>query len=66
MRRIEYQWNKRTADCEHSLVVTGGLMVMDMTKTQNGLENGLTNGLEGACLKCSFGHRNPLYSEHTT
>ena len=58
MRRIEYQWNKRTADCEHSLVVTGGLMVMDLSKTQN--------GLEGACLKCSFGHRNPLYSEHTT
>ena len=38
----------------------------DMTKTRNGLENGLTNGLERTCLKRSFGHRNPLYSEHTT
>jgi len=39
---------------------------MDMTKTRNGLENGLANRLERTCLKRSFGHRNPLYSEHTT
>ena len=38
----------------------------DVTKTRNGLENGLANGLEGTCLKRSFGHRNPLYNEHTT
>ena len=38
---------------------------LDMTKTRNGLQNGLANGLEGTCLKCSFGHKNPLYNEHT-
>jgi len=40
--------------------------VWDMTKTRNGLENGLANELKRTCLKRSFGHRNPLYSEHTT
>ena len=39
---------------------------LDVFKTRNRLENGLANALEGTCLKRSFDHRNPLYSEHTT
>ena len=53
-------------ECLQSGVNSHVKVMADMTKTWNGLQNGLTNGLEGTCLKRSFGHRNPLYSEHTT
>jgi len=36
------------------------MVVWDVTKTQNGLENGLANGLEETCVKSSFDHRNSL------
>ena len=44
MMRIKYQWNKSTADHEHGLVVTGGLMVTVgeiVMKAQLAIENRL-------------------------